>query len=423
MDFASSKPLSPDPQQNPCPLAVATNTYPPQLSLSLPKKRMKQAISSDFKLGILGGGQLGKMLCQAASTWDIATWVLDPDPEASAAEVCTRFFTGSFRDYETVLQFGRQVDLLTIEIEGVNIEAIEQLEKEGLIIYPEPRCLRIIRDKGYQKQFYVENGLPTAGFRLFDNASAVRAALSEGSLRLPFVQKTRLSGYDGQGVRVIKSALDLERLFDAPSLTEDYIEDALELAVIVSRNKHGEIAVYPAVEMIFNPVANLVDYLLSPARISEELAAEASRIALETAKALNITGLLAVEMFVDMQGRLLINEVAPRPHNSGHHTIESALTSQYEQHLRAILGFHPGSTKLTSPAVMVNILGQAGYNGPAIYDGLNEVLSIEGVKLHIYGKKITRPFRKMGHATILDPNAGKALEKAAFVVNTLRVIS
>lgn len=384
---------------------------------------MKQAISSDFKLGILGGGQLGKMLCQAASTWDIATWVLDPDPEASAAELCTRFFNGSFRDYETVLQFGRQVDLLTIEIEGVNIEAVEQLDKEGVTIFPEPRCLRIIRDKGLQKEFYAKNKLPTAGFSLFQNADEVREAIRNGGLKLPFVQKTRLAGYDGQGVLVVKSENDLDKLFDTPSLAEDFVEEALEIAVIVSRNIHGELAVYPAVEMIFNPVANLVEYLLSPARINNEMAEEAAHIAIETARALNITGLLAVEMFVDKSGRILINEVAPRPHNSGHHTIESALTSQYEQHLRAILGLHPGSTHMTSPAVMVNILGQPGYSGPAIYEGLNEVLAIEGVKLHIYGKKITRPFRKMGHATILDPNAGKALEKAAFVLNTLRVIS
>ncbi len=384
---------------------------------------MKQAISSDFKLGILGGGQLGKMLCQAASSWDIATWVLDPDPEASASEVCSRFFNGSFRDFDTVLHFGRQVDLLTIEIEGVNIEAIEQLEQEGLKIYPEPRCLRIIRDKGLQKLFYAEHNLPTAAFQLFENAAQVRAALKAGSLRMPFVQKTRLSGYDGQGVLVVKSEQDMNKLFDTPSLTEEYIEDALEIAVIVSRNVYGEYAVYPAVEMTFNPVANLVEYLLSPARISNAMAEEASRIAVETARALSITGLLAVEMFVDKDGKILINEVAPRPHNSGHHTIESALTSQYEQHLRAILDLHPGSTQMTSKAVMVNILGQPGFSGPAIYQGLNEVLALEGVKLHIYGKKQTRPFRKMGHATIVDPDTEKALEKARFVLQNLKVIS
>jgi 5-(carboxyamino)imidazole ribonucleotide synthase len=384
---------------------------------------MKQAISSDFKLGILGGGQLGKMLCQAASSWDIATWVIDPDPEASAAEVCSKFFHGSFRDFETVFQFGKQVDLLTIEIEGVNIEAIEQLEKEGIAIYPQPRCLRIIRDKGLQKLFYTKNNLPTASFQLFDNAAQLREAINAGKLTIPFVQKTRLAGYDGQGVLIVRSESDLDKLFDTPSLTEDFIEDALEIAVIVSRNIHGEMAVYPAVEMIFNPVANLVEYLLSPARISNELADQASGIAIEAAKALSIIGLLAVEMLVDKSGRILINEVAPRPHNSGHHTIESALTSQYEQHLRAILGLHPGSTRMTTPAVMVNILGQSGFYGPAIYEGLNEVLGIEGVKLHIYGKKTTRPYRKMGHATILDSDAGKALEKAETVLRTLRVVS
>lgn len=384
---------------------------------------MRQTISSSFKLGILGGGQLGKMLCQAASSWDINTWVLDPDPEASAASIATKFVQGSFRDYDTVMAFAKEVDMLTIEIEGVNIEAVEALEAKGLPVYPEPRCLRIIRDKGLQKLFYSEHNLPTAAFRLFQNASEIRDAILKSELTLPFVQKTRLAGYDGQGVLVVKKQSDLEKLFDAPSLVEDFIEDAIEIAVIVSRNHTGETAVYPAVEMIFNPVANLVEYLLSPARIADHIAEKAKTIALETAEKLGITGLLAVEMFLDKEQNILINEVAPRPHNSGHHTIESAMTSQYEQHLRAIFNYHPGSTAIKLPAAMVNILGSEGYQGPVVYKGLNDVLAIDGVKLHIYGKKITRPYRKMGHATIMGTDTADALKKAALVLEKLKVIS
>jgi 5-(carboxyamino)imidazole ribonucleotide synthase len=382
---------------------------------------MKQTISSSFRLGILGGGQLGKMLCQSASSWDITTYVLDPDPEASAASIATKFTVGSFRDYETVMNFAKDVDLLTIEIEGVNIEAVEELSSKGLPVYPEPSCLRIIRDKGLQKQFFADFNLPTASFKLFENADEIHQALVKGSLKYPFVQKTRLAGYDGQGVLVVKGEHKLNQLFNVPSMVEDFIEEVVEIAVIVSRNQSGEMACYPAVEMIFNPVANLVEYLLSPARINKELAEEASHLARKTAEALNITGLLAVEMFVDQHQNLLINEVAPRPHNSGHQTIESAMTSQYEQHLRAIFGYHPGSTKLKMPAVMVNILGDEGFSGPAVYKGLNEVLAIEGVKLHIYGKKMTRPYRKMGHATILDPDINMALIKAKRVLETLKV--
>ncbi|KAF0130549.1 MAG: 5-(carboxyamino)imidazole ribonucleotide synthase [Bacteroidetes bacterium] len=382
---------------------------------------MRQTISSDFKLGILGGGQLGKMLCQAASSWDITTCVLDPDSEASASGVSTHFVQGSFRDFDTVMKFAEGLDMITIEIEGVNIEAVEKLEQSGIPVLPQPSCLRIIRDKGLQKLFYLEHDLPTAPFKLFQNASEVRDAINQGQIRLPFVQKIRLSGYDGQGVLIARNEEDLKQLFDVPSLVEDFVEDALEIAVIVSRNANGETSCYPAVEMVFNPVANLVESLLSPARISHQIEKIASALAIKTAEDLGIIGLLAVEFFIDKQNHLLINEVAPRPHNSGHHTIESALTSQYEQHLRAIFGYHPGSTNLKMPAVMVNILGSEGFSGQVIYKGLNEVLMVEGVKLHIYGKKQTRPYRKMGHATILAKTPEEALEKADFVLKTLKV--
>lgn len=381
---------------------------------------MRQTVSSSFRLGILGGGQLGKMMCQVTNSWDVKTHILDPDPEASAANVCTKFVNGSFRDYQTVMDFAKDVDLLTIEIEGVNIEAVEELAAAGLPVYPEPAVLRIIRDKGLQKSFYRDNQLPTATFSLFTNAKEIRQALEDKQLKLPFVQKLRLEGYDGHGVLIVKEDADLEKLFDAPSLVEDFIEDALEIAVIVSRNQQGEMAVYDAVEMVFNPHANLVEFLLAPARIPDDLAEKAKQIAIETAQKLKITGLLAVELFITKEGELLINEVAPRPHNSGHHTIENAITSQYEQHLRAIFGYHPGATDCLMPAVMANILGDEGYNGPVIYRGLNEVLSIPGVSIHIYGKKLTRPYRKMGHVTILDKEPEKALIKAKQVLNTLK---
>lgn len=382
---------------------------------------MRQTISSDFKLGILGGGQLGKMLCQAASAWDVSTYVLDPDPEASASGIATKFVQGSFRDFETVMSFASGLDLITIEIEGVNIEAVEMLEKQGIQVFPQPSCIRIIRDKGLQKMFYKEHQLPTAGFALFNNALEIKEKVANGELSLPFVQKKRLSGYDGQGVFIVTKATDLDLLFDEPSLIEDFVDEALEIAVIVSRNAFGEMLCYSAVEMVFNPVANLVESLLSPARIDENLASEAEEVAKQIADKLQIIGLLAVEFLIDKTGKLLINEVAPRPHNSGHHTIESAYTSQYEQHLRAIFGYHPGSTKLKTPAAMINILGGEGFSGPVIYKGLNDVLQIEGVKLHIYGKKQTRPYRKMGHATILAETTEAALSKAEKVLKILKV--
>lgn len=382
---------------------------------------MRQTISSDFKLGILGGGQLGKMLCQAASTWDVSTYVLDPDPEAPASGIATKFVHGSFRDFETVMSFASDLDLITIEIEGVSIEAVEALEKQGIPVFPQPSCIRIIRDKGLQKMFYKEHQLPTADFALYNNALEIKEKVAKGELNLPFVQKKRLSGYDGQGVLVATKASDFDLMFDEPSLVEDFVDGALEIAVIVSRNAFGEMACYPAVEMVFNPVANLVESLLSPARIDQNLAAEAEDIAKQIADKLQIVGLLAVEYLIDKTGKLLINEVAPRPHNSGHHTIESAYTSQYEQHLRAIFGYHPGSTKLKTPAAMINILGGEGFSGPVVFKGLNEVLRIEGVKLHIYGKKQTRPYRKMGHATILAETTESALSKAENVLNLLKV--
>ncbi|MCX7655893.1 MAG: ATP-grasp domain-containing protein, partial [Treponemataceae bacterium] len=299
---------------------------------------MEQYISSSFRLGIIAGGQLAKMLIQVANQWDLATWVLDPDPQCPASRSCTSLVRGDRYNYQEVLAFGRQVDMLTFEIESINIEALETLSQEGLRIFPDPSILRIIQDKGLQKQFYASRGFPTGRFELVENAGPVRNFVEQGKLQFPFVQKLRTGGYDGRGVVVIRQQEDLRRLFDAPSVVEDYIPIAKELAVIAARNTEGQVRSFPAVEMEFHPEANLVEHILCPAQIPPQIEKEAEHIACDLATAFNLVGLLAVEFFLDTQGKLWINEVAPRPHNSGHLTIEACATSQYEQHLRAILG-------------------------------------------------------------------------------------
>ena len=377
----------------------------------------------DFKLGVLGGGQLGKMLALAAGNWHLPLYVLDSSKDFPAGRVTPFFTEGNFKDYDDVYQFGRQLDVLTIEIEHVNTEALHQLEKEGLTIHPSPAKLDIIKDKGAQKLFYKEHNIPTAPFRLFDDEQAVREAVSKGEIKPPFVQKTRTAGYDGRGVSVISDMESLEGLLPGACLIEEQVEIEKELAVIVARNADGQTQTFPAVEMEFNPDANLVEFLFCPAAITPELEEKAEALATEVAVAFGICGLLAVELFLDKEGRLLVNEVAPRPHNSGHHTIDSCYTSQFEQHLRAVLNFPLGSTRMKAPSVMVNLLGADGHTGPAVYEGLEECLAIEGVHLHLYGKAITKPFRKMGHATIVDENLETAKKKARKVRETLKIVS
>jgi 5-(carboxyamino)imidazole ribonucleotide synthase len=384
---------------------------------------MEQLVSSDFKLGVVAGGQLGKMLTLAASNWDVKTFVMDSDPNCPSAHTSSELVIGDFRSFDDVLAFGRKVDLLTIEIEHVNVDALDQLLKEGVCISPHPEALRIIQDKGLQKQFYQENDLPSAAFRLFESADAIRAAYAEGSLELPFVQKSRTEGYDGRGVFVAKTQEDLDRLLPTASVVEAMVNLSKELAVVVCRNPSGETKCFPPVEMQFNPEANLVEFLMCPADVSEAIAKASESLAEKVAESMKVVGILAVEMFLDEEGTLLVNEVAPRPHNSGHHTIETLYTSQYEQHLRAIFGFPLGSTRIKVPSIMINILGEPGYAGPVKYQGLTECMAVEGVKFHIYGKKETRPFRKMGHATIMDPDIHRAVEKARYVQQTLKVIA
>ena len=372
------------------------------------------------KLGILGGGQLGKMLCQAASCWELPIYALDTSIGFPAGPYCRGFQEGSFKNHDDVVGFGRQMDILTIEIEHVNTDALRVLQAEGKTVHPDPRALDIIKDKGLQKQFYAEHNIPTSPFQLFTDENAVLSAIKSGALTLPFVQKSRTAGYDGKGVAVIKNEADLStKLLDGPCMIEDLVEMDKEIAVVVARNESGEIRTFDPVEMEFNPIANLVEFLICPSTISELHAQTCINLAEKIISAYDICGLLAVEFFLDTQGNILVNEVAPRPHNSGHHTIDSAVTSQYEQHLRGVLNMPLGSTKMTSPSVMVNLLGANGYTGEAHYEGLKECLAIEGVKIHLYGKAITKPFRKMGHATIIADSIEAAKIKARKVQETL----
>jgi 5-(carboxyamino)imidazole ribonucleotide synthase len=371
------------------------------------------------KLGILGGGQLGRMLLQKAADFNIPSAVLDPDPEAPCRHLTEHFVCGNFNDEQAVLDFGRAADMLTIEIEHVHAGALEQLEASGIAVYPQPRIIRLVQDKGLQKEFYRDHGIPTAGFVL----AAGREELRGLSRAYPLVQKLRTGGYDGRGVKMIASPDQADAAFDAPCVLEDTVPFVKEVSVIVARSVHGEIRTFPPVEMEFNPEANLVEYLFAPADIRDTTAREADAVARRLAEALGIVGVLAVELFVLAGGEVLVNEIAPRPHNSGHHTIEANLTSQYEQHLRAILGFPLGHTDLLKPAVMVNLLGEKGYNGPAQYEGMEEVMAIDGAKVHLYGKKVTKPFRKMGHVTVVGDSLAEARMKARKIKDTLRIIA
>ncbi len=384
---------------------------------------MKDLINSGFKLGILGGGQLGKMLALAAQNWELETWILDESEDFPAATVCSNFVKGDFKNYDDVYNFGKQVDVLTIEIEHVNTEALAQLEKEGIVVHPSPNTLNIIKDKGLQKQFYKDNNIPTAPFELFEDKGAILNAIIEKKVNFPFVQKSRTAGYDGRGVAVIKDDKSLSKLMNTPSVVEPLVDIWKEIAVIVAKNEKGEIKAFPPVEMEFNPEANLVEFLICPTNLSEKINQNAIQLAEDVIKAYNLCGLLAVELFLDQSNNLIVNEVAPRTHNSGHHTIDSCVTSQFQQQLRAVTNLPLGITEIMSPAVMLNLLGAEGFTGKAKYEGLEKAMAVEGAKFHIYGKTITKPFRKMGHVTVVDRDLEKAKEKANFIKNTLRIIA
>ncbi len=369
-------------------------------------------------IGILGGGQLGRMLVQKGLDFGLSFRIMDPDSTAPCS-VFNGFVQGSITHFDSVLAFGQDCHIITIEIENVNIEALQELQQQGKKIYPQPEAIRLIQDKRAQKTFYRNNNIPTADFVLTQN----REEVSRHATFLPAVHKLGREGYDGRGVQIIKTPADLHLAFDAPGVLEKFIPFEKEIAVIAARSANGEVTTYPPVEMIFHPEKNLVEYLFSPARISPQTAREADALARNIIESLQLTGLLAVEMFITATGELLVNEMAPRPHNSGHHTIENHVTSQFEQHLRAILGWPLGSTALMAPAAMINLLGEDGHSGPAQYKGLEQVLREPGVHVHLYGKKNTKPFRKMGHVTVVDEDVARLHRKAEFVKQTLKVIA
>jgi 5-(carboxyamino)imidazole ribonucleotide synthase len=379
--------------------------------------------SSQHKVGILGGGQLGKMLLYTTRKFDIQTYVLDPNPEAPSKIACDAFFVGDLMDYETVFEFGKKVDTLTIEIENVNVSALRALENEGVNVYPAADTLAIIQNKAKQKLFYSEHGLPTASFTRYTNSEELTTAIENEAQTLPFVWKSAQFGYDGKGVKVIRTLSDMKALPNVECIAEDLVPFKKELAVTVARSPQGEIRAYPVVEMEFHPEANQVEYVLCPARISNAIEKKAERVALNTAAAFKHVGLLAVELFLTQDDNILINEVAPRPHNSGHQTIEASYTSQFEQHIRAVLNLPLGETRNKVSGVMVNLVGAEGYNGAVVYQNIKKILELEGVTPHIYGKKETRPFRKMGHVTIVHSEIDKAREIAQQVKETIKVIS
>ena len=384
---------------------------------------MEKLVTSEIKLGIIAGGQLGKMLVLAASNWNVKTYVLDKDDHCPASSSCTFFFKGDQLNYDDVYRFGQLVDVLTLELENVNIDALKKLKHEGKKIYPDPDKLEIIQDKGLQKQFYEKIKVPSSSFSLFNSKQEIISAVESGKQPIPFVQKLRKGGYDGRGVSIIRSKDDLINLLDGASVIEHLVDIEKEISAIVARNERGEVKCHPTVEMEFNANANLVEKLICPSTLASKIEKEAEDIAIKIISELDLYGLLAVEMFVDKNNKIWVNEIAPRPHNSGHHTIESAITSQFEQLLRAIFNLPLGSTKLKMPAVMINLLGEPGYEGKVRYEGLTECMAVEGVKIHLYGKKITKPFRKMGHVTVLAPTIDEAKKKADFVKEKMKVIS
>ena len=367
----------------------------------------------------MGGGQLGQMLIQSGISYHISFHILDPSATAPCRHLCTDFVQGDFNDYDTVYRFGQNLDLVTIEIEHVNVDALEQLEKEGVAVYPSPKLIRTVQDKGLQKQFFKEHNLPSSDFYLLENRNDIHEFLDF----LPAAQKLRTGGYDGKGVSIIDRGNYIDKSFDAPSVLEKKVEINKELSFIVARNVSGEIKIYPPVELLFHPTYNLVEYLSSPASLAQDLCAQGEKIATQLAEDLALVGILAIEMFLDTEGNLLINEIAPRPHNSGHQTIEGNVTSQFEQHLRAILDLPLGDTDAIGHSVMINVLGEEGYSGEVQYEGMEELLKSPRTYVHLYGKSETRPGRKMGHVTIVDDQPSQAKAKAEAIKKQLKVIA
>jgi 5-(carboxyamino)imidazole ribonucleotide synthase len=375
--------------------------------------------SGNLKLGIVGGGQLGRMFIQEAINYDLEIHVLDGDLDAPCKHIAHSFTHGSITDFEAVLAFGSAMDVITVEIENVSVEALEELEKRGKKVFPQPSVLRIIRDKGIQKQFYLDHQIPTAEFLLMNDKSELESVVNY----LPAVQKMRTGGYDGKGVQILRTKDDFAKAFDVPSILEKMIPFEKEISVIVARNESGETKSFPAVECEFNSEENLVEFLFAPADIMQEVETKATEIAIDIITKLDMIGILAVEFFLLPNGELLVNEIAPRPHNSGHHTIECNYTSQFEQHMRAILNLPLGSTDIILPGVMINLLGESGFEGEAIYEGMEALMGEKGVYIHLYGKKKTKSFRKMGHLTVALPDLEQAKKLARDAKCGLRILA
>lgn len=378
---------------------------------------------SEKKIGILGGGQLGKMLCEAGSPWHLDLHILDKELSMPAAQYCSSFTEGNFKNYEDVMAFGKGMDILTIEIEHVNIDALFDLQKAGVKVLPKPEALVQIIDKGLQKQFYQNHDIPTAPFHLYESKLEILEALYQGHIQLPFVQKTRKEGYDGRGVQVIHNQEELGNIVDIPSVIEEMVTIDREVAVISARNPKGQVETFEPVDMKFKPGANLLDVLVCPAGLCTEEHDTIIGIAEKIIKKLDIHGLLAIEFFIDKNGHIFVNEVAPRPHNSGHHTIENNTVSQFEQHLRAILDFPLVTPKTLWPTVMINVLGEAGFQGTPEIKGLNSLLSTSESYFHWYGKKTTKPYRKMGHLTFIGKDIETAMRKASEIRKEIRIIA
>ncbi|WP_046745149.1 5-(carboxyamino)imidazole ribonucleotide synthase [Kordia zhangzhouensis] len=379
--------------------------------------------SSNFKLGILGGGQLGKMLLYTTRKFDVFTKVLDPSAEAPCKIACNDFHQGDLMDFDTVYNFGKEVDVLTFEIEHVNVEALQKLEEEGVRVFPSANTLQTIQNKGVQKLFYQKNNIPTAPFSIYMSLEELIHSVENEVISIPFVWKSTQFGYDGTGVKIVRTIEDLERLPNVECMCEELIDFKNELAVIVARSVSGETKTYPVVEMEFHPEANQVEYVICPARIPENIQEKATKIALQVSEGLQHTGILAVEMFQTKNDEILVNEVAPRPHNSGHYSIEASYTDQFEQHIRAILGLPLGNTESIVAGIMVNLVGAEGHTGDVVYEHIEEIMKLDGVTPHIYGKKQTRPFRKMGHVTIVNKDVAEARKIAQKVKQTINVIS
>lgn len=382
---------------------------------------MKHVISSDFTLGILGGGQLGKMLLDVTRRWDICTHILDPNPEASARNSCNHFVQGDLMDYDTVLHFGKDVDVLTIEIEHVNIDALYALEKRGVQVYPKPSTLDVIQNKRTQKEFYTAQNLPTASYAAFANKGELQEAAAKGTVQFPCIWKAARFGYDGFGVKKLDSITAIDALPDSECIVEDLVPIAKEISVIVARSASGEVALYPPVGMAFHPTANQVEFVYYPTDVDRSISKKAQEIARDLVAAWEHVGLLAVEFFVDDNNTLWINEVAPRPHNSGHLSIEGCITSQFEQHLRAILDAPLGKTDFYRPAIMANVVGPADVTGAFEYNGVETILSTPQAGLHIYGKKSTKPQRKMGHITLTGDDLNGIFKKISELKSVLQL--